>query len=546
LILVKCATKGRPGGGPVDKTPPEIIYTFPAIDSLGVKNLDEIQVHFSERMDESSVKKSLFISPTLDYEIDWSGGDELTLEISPDSLQPNQTYVITLGSGAQDSRRNKMTSSFQFAFSTGDYLDQGKISGNIIDLKKNEVMYIYAYEYVENDTIDPRFHTARFLTQSGDNGQFQLSYLPLKNYRVFVVEDQNKNLLLDAAYERIGFPTNDVNLDSLNLEFFGLHFKLTQIDTSAPFITGARAIFNNTILLRASEELKELVHNKISIVDTLHHNNLNIIGITESKESSSQYLLYTDIQDSTAYYRMTVTDIADTNNNQQEEPSIVYFSGNNRKDTTSFELKVLLPPDSAKTFSIYADVITGFSLPVNTSSLNNGFKFIHEPNDTLTGSWNLQELKQGGYQLYNDLEPGNDYRIILQTKLINSVWGDTLQDTVFNHIFSTVSSDEFGSISGRILIDSTRLSQLYLSTVPIKRKSKSYQVIMTEKNEFKIDWLLEGFYIFKGFFDLDNDQKWSPGKMEPFQFAEPIFVKDDTIRVRKRWETDDLIIQFED
>jgi len=185
LIIVKCATKGRPGGGPVDKTPPEIIYTFPSIDSLGIKNLEEIQVHFSERMDENSVQKALFISPTLDYEIDWSGGDELTLEISPDSLRQNQTYVITIGSGAQDSRRNKMTSSFQFAFSTGDYLDQGKISEKIFELKKNDVMYIYAYEYSENDTIDPRYQTARFLTQSGEKGHFQLNYLPLKNYRIF-------------------------------------------------------------------------------------------------------------------------------------------------------------------------------------------------------------------------------------------------------------------------------------------------------------------------------------------------------------------------
>jgi len=234
---------------------------------------------------------------------------------------------------------------------------------------------------------------------------------------------------------------------------------------------------------------------------------------------------------------MTVTDIADTNNNKQIEPSIVYFSGNNKKDTTSFELKVILPPDSAKNFSIYADVIVEFSLPVDTTSLNNSFKFIHEPNDTLTGNWNLRELKEGGYKTYKDLDPGNDYRIILQTKLINSIWGDTLQDTVINHIFSTISEDEFGSISGRVIIDSTRFSQLYLSTVPVKRKNQSFKVIKTKNNEFKIDWLLEGFYIFKGFFDLDDNQKWSPGKMEPFQFAEPIFVKDDTIRVRKRWET---------
>jgi len=192
LFIFKCATRGRPGGGPVDKIPPEIIYTFPTSDSLGVENLEEIQIHFSERMDENSVIKSIFISPPLDYEIDWSGGDELTLVIPSDSLRIDQTYVITVGSDAQDSRKNRMKESYQFAFSTGDYLDKGKISGKIYELNKKDVMYIYAYEYSENDTIDPRYHTARFLTQSGEKGEYQVSYLPLRNYRVFVVDDQNK------------------------------------------------------------------------------------------------------------------------------------------------------------------------------------------------------------------------------------------------------------------------------------------------------------------------------------------------------------------
>jgi len=543
---MKCATKGRPSGGPVDKTPPEITYTFPSIDSIGVSNLDEIQIHFAERMDENSVQKALFISPALDYEIDWSGGDELTLEIPSDSLQPDQTYVITIGSDAQDARRNKMTSSFQFAFSTGDYLDQGKISGKIFDIKKNDVMYIYAYELSKNSKIDPRYHSARFLTQSGEKGQFQLSYLPLKQYRIFVVEDQNKNYLLDAAYEKVGIPTRDAILDSTNLSISGLNFKLTQVDTTAPFITSARAIFNNTILLRASEKLNELTHKNISISDTLYNNKLNIINITESNQSNSQYLLFTDVQDSNAYYKMTVSDVVDTNNNVQIEPSVIYFSGSEKQDTTSFALQFIQPPDSAKNFSIYARVSAGFSLPVDTNTLHNGFNFLRDSTDTLDGGWNLKELKEGEFNLNEDIKPGENYRFILETKLINSIWGDTLLDTIYNHIFSTASTDEFGSISGKVLIDSIRFSQLYLSAAPVKSKKQSFGVKKLNKNEFKIDWLLEGYYIFKGFFDLDNNQRWSPGKIVPFQYAEPIFVKDDTIRVRKRWETSDLIINFED
>ena len=476
FLVFKCATKGRPGGGPVDKTPPEVIFTFPASDSLGVDFLDEIQLVFSERMDENSVIKSLFISPALEYEIDWSGGDELTLQVSPDSLQKNQTYVITIGSEAQDSRRNKMTSSFQFAFSTGAQLDRGSVSGRIYDLKKNAVMYIYAYELSDQAKVDPRYQYAKFLTQSGEKGKYRLNYLPLKNYRIFVIEDQNKNLLLDASYERIGIPTRDVKLDSTNTEDSDLNFKLTQIDTTAPFISSARSISNNTVLVRASEELLSFVKENIIITDTLQRDSLKVLAITGSTQSKSQYLLYTDQQDSNAYYEMKVVDIADTSLNKMIDPSIVYFSGSSSIDTTSFVVTTILPPDSTKNFSIFTNISLGFSLPVDTKSLNKGFIFLKDPKDTLSGVWDLQELKAGNYIANNVLDPGKDYRFILNTKLVKSVWGDTLQDTIFNHIFSTISEEEFGSLTGAIKIDSVFYNNLYLYAQNIKNKKQLFQV----------------------------------------------------------------------
>ena len=46
VFYLNCATRGRPGGGPVDKIPPEIIETFPAADSTGLSNLEKIEIYF--------------------------------------------------------------------------------------------------------------------------------------------------------------------------------------------------------------------------------------------------------------------------------------------------------------------------------------------------------------------------------------------------------------------------------------------------------------------------------------------------------------------
>ena len=82
-----CASRGRPGGGPVDKTPPEIVFTFPQPDSLNIDQIAKIDIYFSERMDEASVANSIFTSPPLDYDIDWSGGEQLSLKL--------KIYIVT-------------------------------------------------------------------------------------------------------------------------------------------------------------------------------------------------------------------------------------------------------------------------------------------------------------------------------------------------------------------------------------------------------------------------------------------------------------------
>ena len=50
-ILWECAYKVGPSGGPEDKTPPKIIYTFPSPDSINIKQLSYLEFHFSEGVD---------------------------------------------------------------------------------------------------------------------------------------------------------------------------------------------------------------------------------------------------------------------------------------------------------------------------------------------------------------------------------------------------------------------------------------------------------------------------------------------------------------
>jgi len=345
VIYFQCASRGRPGGGPVDKIPPEIIFTYPTADSTNINELESIEVRFSERMDEVSVTNSIFISPPLKYKTEWSGGDELEIEIE-DTLLYDRTYVITIGSGAKDSRNNRLKDSFQFAFSTGGHIDRGKIVGKVYNVSSKNLLYVYAYNFAENDTLNPTQQKANFLSQPGEDGSFKLDYLSLGMYRVFVVEDLNKNFLLDADYERVGIPPRDVELDSSSIIFEPLSFQITKIDTISPFVSGARALNTNKIIMRLSEQINKITEKNICIIDTLSLDTLMIQGIIQNKDEENQYIIFTSQQDSAKGYKIITKDLSDTTGNLQLDAQIVNFVGIAEKDTNKFKILNILPGDS--------------------------------------------------------------------------------------------------------------------------------------------------------------------------------------------------------
>lgn len=538
-----CAARGRPGGGPLDQVPPQIIYSFPTADSVNVKNLDEIELVFSERMDDGSVTQSIFISPRLMYEPDWSGWDEVTLHVL-DTLRSNITYVVTVGSAAKDQQKNRMKNSFQLAFSTGNKIDRGKISGKVYGISKQEILNIYAYKFAPGDTINPLVRKADYLSQPGEDGLFLLNYLSSGTYRVFVIEDINKNLLFDMNFERIGIPSKDVTLDSSSVPEEDLNFTITREDTTPPSITGARALNQTTVLLRFSEVLKSLTPAHILICDSLKTDTLSIRALTPNKDDRKQYYLYTSVQPKGIIYFMTVNSITDSCGNQQTGSQIASFSTSTLIDTTRFELLQMNPADSSSKLSLATSLSLEFSKPVDTLSLDRAFSFHDSDQKLLPGQWVWEDLKKGFFSVQGGLKPGAQYTFQLRTRELRSVWGDTLADTTIVHTIFIISEDELGSLSGRYASEKPLRSNVFIDILSLRDKKKVKRVQVHADNTFQANWLPEGFYQLSGFLDRNQDGEYSAGTLLPFQYAEPYYMQTDTVRVRKRWETENIEFQI--
>ncbi len=538
LVIIKsCATKGFPMGGPEDRTPPEVIKIFPKADSINVNpSLNKIVIEFSERMNEGTLPNSIFISPPLKYKIKWSAGKEVKLNLQ-DSLKTDQTYVISIGTNAEDERRNKMKESFQFAFSTGSRIDHGSISGIVYDIKKNETVNLFAYLLNDSLPPDPAKTEPFYVSQSGSGGAYKLGYLKQGLYRMFAAQDQNNNLLIDADYERVGLPYRDVLLDSINIHFSGLDFRMTKNDTISPFMVGARSLNNSYIQIRLSEPVVMSERTQFTIVDSLCGSALDLLGISQNIESDNIIDVFTEKMDTSAYYQIHTTSLEDSSGNIDTSGTVVSFKALLKEDTTKFELVAMLPEDSASAVRPESEIFLEFSNPAEWKSVEDNFILYSEGGDTINGNWEINSVFDAEFYPHEPLKPDSSYHVSLNLGCVKNLWGKAFnKDSICSRYFTIVESRELGEMSGMVQVKDSIAKPVYLNIKYLNKRTPPFKIMLEQPGEFYINCLPDGEYLIDGFVDLDENAKFSFGRLYPFEFAEPFYFLKDTIKVRKRWE----------
>ena len=544
--FTQCANQGAPGGGPVDKQPPVVIKTTPNTDSIRVPvNLRDIYIEFSERMEEGSVSKAVFISPPLNYEYKWSRSRKLKLVIT-DTLLEQQTYVVSIGTEASDEHSNKLESSYQFAFSTGEKIDKGSIAGKVYGIQKNETFNIFAFILSDSGKQDFIKRKPRYISQSGKDGQYSLNYLKADTYRLFAVQDLNNNLLIDADYEKIGIPLKDITINDKQLNFTGLNFRISKVDTVAPYFTGIRPVNNEYLQLRVSEPLILNDKTNLHIIDSLNSDTLKILGRSVNYESDNIIDIFTETMDTSARYQLFSNYIEDSSGNRNITRQKVNFISNLKTDTTGLKLIEFIPADSAKSVYPATPVYLEFSRPVNWQSVENNFNLMNGERDTLTGNWKILSVYDAEFYPGVPFETDSSYTAFLNFGKISDLWGKLFEDSLIHHYFSFISSRELGEVSGKVSADSLLPGPVYLTLKKLsKGQGKNYfRQKLDKPGVYRIEQVPEGQYGLSVYWDLDKNNQYSAGRLFPFSFAEPFSVLADTIKVRKRWETQGVNIKL--
>jgi hypothetical protein len=219
IFIYGCANQLPPSGGEDDISPPRVLKIEPKPNSLNYSG-NTVEIEFDKYVDRRSFKEALFISPKPPGELsyNWSG-KKVEIEF-PKNLLKNKTYTFVIGKGLKDIRNNSLNAPIQFAFSTGSFIDNGKIEGKVYTQKSDNVM-IFAYINRDKDDslIDPHKKFPDFFTQVNESSKFYFNHLPTGKLRLFAIKDNNKNLLFDIGADEVSILNSDIIIGDTTIRY---------------------------------------------------------------------------------------------------------------------------------------------------------------------------------------------------------------------------------------------------------------------------------------------------------------------------------------
>ena len=547
-VLLGCAEIAPPPGGQEDKSGPRLLVSTPADGATMVEPGNRIEVVFNERITKPSKEGAVFISPRPegDYKVDWKS-DRVVVELEHE-FEEDRTYVVTVASSLTDLRNNQLDSALSIAFSTGDHLDSGSISGTVLDAyggaladwKVGLYRHLDPTDLLVLDSIRPDY-----LTTTGREGGFSFRNLPDDLFLLVAFGDKNRNNLFAATLEEFALADRPTDLRS-DVKLTDLYLTSGRYDTLAPRITSVTRTKSGPIEIRLDRPVDVVKlgeePNRIR-VSALGPGSDTVVacGVLEDSLASATAL-------SAWVGRLPEGDYAAA---LDMEPygtlriDSVHF-GDPGDDDVAPEV-VMFMPGKGNHFANHVNLSLTFSEPLDTSNFSTTSLMLWE--DSLRAvpmerSWPscfrlaLKPL---------ELKAGSRYRLEVTEFDLMDYSGNRLGDSIRSYDFATLDTDSLGSVSGRLRVllpgadrypavlefRNTGGRRIERLTV---RPGSNAQIDSTVGRSFNIE-VPAGKYLISGFLDANDDGTVTPGQAKPFQLGETRFLFADTVAVRARFET---------
>lgn len=200
-----CANMAAPTGGAYDVDPPVVRKATPAFNSLNASP-SRIEIEFDENIKiEKPSEKVIVTPPQKNMPVIRSAGRKAIVELN-DTLLPNTTYTIDFTDAIADNNESNPLENFVYSFSTGDRLDTLSVSGKVLAAQDLEPV-TGVYVGVHSNHHDTAFTHVPFerISRTDSRGRFIVRGMAPGEYRVFALNDLNRDYKYDNPLENIAF-----------------------------------------------------------------------------------------------------------------------------------------------------------------------------------------------------------------------------------------------------------------------------------------------------------------------------------------------------
>lgn len=520
LILSSCARVGSPVGGAKDSLAPRFVGSNIDTTRINVPtSLRSLQLDFDEYITLKDVQRNLTISPPIKIKriLPSMLGNKYVLIEWDEPLLENTTYNLNFGNAIADLNEGNVLSYFNFAFSTGDYLDETYISGEVNDgmlrtRGEDETEVVRKTDYVvglyqEKDSVDYRVKPY-YITKADPDGYYELNYLTPGKYRLLAFEDENQNSVFDPGEEKVAFQKESIDLQKsisgLPITLYPskkpIRYKETKESTGGftVFFEGEPAVAS----VELDDKIKDYKVTHKPYSDSLHvwfDAQKEDIGITQSENIKFSYQADDRKAEASLFYRL----------NPQNELTLSNAKGNMIPPHTPFEIVSNYPIETvnSQNWSLKVDSVTSLE-----------FKTL------------LNELDPRKIKVDANFESGKKYTLTVPIESVSSYYISNEKAYQFN--FEVDREENYGSLV--LQLQGAPESKFWIQFLDQNEVLKFQRLV--EGAEHRFTEIPPATYQLRILVDQNGNGVWDAADFGKFEFAEPVYVFPKLIEIRGLWE----------
>lgn len=561
-LVYSCANIGTPNGGPYDETPPKFVSSTPVPNQTNFKGKN-IEILFDELVQLDKPSENVIITPPqMEMPIVRAAGKKVVVELM-DTLKENTTYTIDFTNSISDNNEKNVFENFSFAFSTGDVIDTLEVSGILLNAENLEPMPGITIG-LHSNLEDSAFVKLPFdrTSRTNDRGEFTIRNIAPGQYRIYALNDVNRDYKFDQPGEEIAFldsiliPTAELLTrqdtlwkDSLTIDTIrtisythylpdNIELRLFKEKFQRQYMLKPERPEENRFSLRFNSEV-----DSIPVPVPLNFKPGKEEWFLTQKTEGGNGVMYwlTDSavwKQDTLAIQVSYLKSDSLNVLRPQTDTLQLFM---RKRTAPKKKKKKDEPepteflgmvvDAPASMDVFDTISIAFTEPV--TDLKKELFYLDQKVDT---TWTPVEfelfpdsLNALNYYLLRPWKYGEEYRLVIDSASIYSIY-DKWNDG-FSSEFKIKTADQYGNLYIPILgVDTTAYVELLNSSdVPVRK--------VPVKDGGALFWDLKpDKYYVRLVLDLNNNGKWDTGNYAGKRQPEEVFYMPKYFEIRSNWD----------